>query len=75
MPKTFRLDATGVECPIPALRTQRALRKLHPGDMLEVRCTDRMAQIDIPALLLKTGDTLIEIAVSEGVITIVIQKI
>lgn len=75
MPKTFRLDATGVECPIPVLRTQRALRKLHVGDMLEVRCTDRMAQIDIPALLFKTGDTLVGIAVSDGIITITVQKV
>lgn len=74
MAKTFRLDATGVECPIPALRTQKALRKLSPGDKLEVSCTDPMAQIDIPVLLLKTGDTLIGIAVSQGIISITIQK-
>jgi tRNA 2-thiouridine synthesizing protein A len=74
MPKTFRLDATGVDCPIPALRTQKALRKLASGDVLEVSCTDPMAQIDIPALLFKTGDVLLGATVSDSVITIRVQK-
>lgn len=74
MPKTFRLDATGVDCPIPVLRTKRALRNLSPGDILEITCTDPMAEIDIPALLFRTGDTLLEASSAKGVIAIRIQK-
>lgn len=75
MSKTYRLNATGVDCPIPALRTQKALRRLNVGDLLEVSCTDPMAEIDIPALLFKTGDSLVGIVVAGPIITIKIQKV
>ena len=53
-----RLDLTGLKCPLPALKTRRALKSLAPGDRLEVRCTDPLAAIDIPHLLGMTGDRL-----------------
>lgn len=54
------LDLSGLKCPLPALKTRKALQRLGPGDRLVVTCTDPMAAIDIPHLLLETGDTLIE---------------
>ena len=54
----IRLDLTGLKCPLPALKTRRALKSLAPGDRLEVRCTDPLAAIDIPHLLGMTGDRL-----------------
>jgi tRNA 2-thiouridine synthesizing protein A len=56
-----KLDLTGLKCPLPALMTAKALRTLSPGQVLEVHCTDPLAAIDIPSLVLKTGDR-IEIA-------------
>jgi tRNA 2-thiouridine synthesizing protein A len=53
-----RLDLTGLNCPLPALRTRKALKSLAPGDRLEVRCTDPLAAIDIPHLVGATGDRL-----------------
>ena len=53
-----RLDLSGLKCPLPALKTRRALKSLAPGDLLEVRCTDPMAAIDIPHLVGMTGDRL-----------------
>ncbi len=53
---TTRLDLTGLKCPLPALRTRKALKALKPGDLLEVRCTDPLAAIDIPNLVRQTGD-------------------
>jgi tRNA 2-thiouridine synthesizing protein A len=52
-----KLDLTGLKCPLPALKTRKALKGLKPGDRLEVHCTDPLAVIDIPALILETGDT------------------
>jgi len=46
---------------LPALMTAKALKTLSPGEKLEVHCTDPLAVIDIPSLVLKTGDK-IEIA-------------
>jgi tRNA 2-thiouridine synthesizing protein A len=53
-----KLDLSGLKCPLPALKTGRALKSLAPGDRLEVRCTDPLAAIDIPRLLASTGDRL-----------------
>lgn len=64
----------GVECPIPVIRTRKALAKLQTGDILEVKCTDPMAGIDIPCLLFKTGDKLLENISSNSVITLRVEK-
>ena len=53
-----KLDLSGLKCPLPALRTRKALKSLIPGDRLEVRCTDPLAVIDIPHLVGTTGDLL-----------------
>jgi tRNA 2-thiouridine synthesizing protein A len=52
------LDLTGLKCPLPALRTAKALKGLMPGQHLIVTCTDPMAAIDIPNLIRETGDVL-----------------
>ena len=53
-----KLDLSGLKCPLPALKTRKALKSLAPGDRLEVRCTDPLAVIDIPHLVGVTGDRL-----------------
>ena len=55
---TRQLDLTGLKCPLPALKTRKALRGIRPGERLEVRCTDPLASIDIPNLINETGDRL-----------------
>ncbi len=51
-----KLDLTGLKCPLPALKTRKALKALMPGDCLEVQCTDPLSVIDIPNLIRETGD-------------------
>jgi tRNA 2-thiouridine synthesizing protein A len=53
---TSKLDLTGLKCPLPALKTRKALKALMPGDLLEVHCTDPLSVIDIPNLIRETGD-------------------
>ncbi|TJV47644.1 MAG: response regulator SirA, partial [Mesorhizobium sp.] len=43
---TRQLDLTGLKCPLPALKTRKALSGISPGERLEVRCTDPLAAID-----------------------------
>ncbi|WP_237480027.1 sulfurtransferase TusA family protein [Lichenibacterium dinghuense] len=54
------LDLRGLKCPLPVLRTRRALLGLRPGQLLVVRCTDPLAGLDIPNLVRETGDTLLD---------------
>jgi len=53
---TTKLDLAGLKCPLPALKTRKALKSITPGDFLEVHCTDPMSVIDIPNLIRETGD-------------------
>ena len=46
---TTRLDARGLLCPLPVIRTQDRIRKLNIGDVLEVVATDPGVLHDIPA--------------------------
>lgn len=52
------LNLHGLKCPLPALRTRKALRLAAPGAVFVVICNDPMAAIDIPNLLRETGDML-----------------
>jgi|ERR1700694_1299697 len=69
-----KLDLTGLKCPLPALKTRKALKALRPGDLLEVRCTDPLSLIDIPNLIRETGDKVEITERAEHGIVFVIEK-
>ncbi|MEH3117965.1 MAG: sulfurtransferase TusA family protein [Methylorubrum populi] len=54
----LELDLSGLKCPLPALRTRKALRALPPGGRVAVTCTDPLAGIDIPNLVREEGAAL-----------------
>jgi tRNA 2-thiouridine synthesizing protein A len=53
-----RLDLRGLKCPLPALRTRKALKQAAAGQRFVVECTDPLSTLDIPNLLRETGDEL-----------------
>jgi tRNA 2-thiouridine synthesizing protein A len=69
------LDLTGLKCPLPALKTRKALNGLKTGDRLEVCCTDPLARIDIPHLVAQTGDRLESARQMETQTVFVIEKV
>jgi tRNA 2-thiouridine synthesizing protein A len=68
------MDLRGLKCPLPALRTRKALSGMASGDLLVVECTDPLASLDIPNLLRETGDTLEDTAPGDEVTTFRIRK-
>jgi tRNA 2-thiouridine synthesizing protein A len=68
------LNLRGLKCPLPALRTRKALSGLKRGDILVVECTDPLTTIDIPNLLNQTGDTLESQSKAKKVLTFRIRK-
>jgi tRNA 2-thiouridine synthesizing protein A len=68
------LNLRGLKCPLPALRTKKALGGMQPGDILLVECTDPLAGIDIPNLLNQTGDTLEQTRKDKKLLTFRIRK-
>ena len=69
---TRELDLTGLKCPLPVLRTRKALKALTIGDRLIVRCTDPMAVIDVPAMVQQRGDEVESVSRSADSIVFVI---
>jgi tRNA 2-thiouridine synthesizing protein A len=68
------LNLRGLRCPLPALKTRKALTRLAAGDRLVVECTDPLSAIDIPNLLRETGDVLEGDARETGVFVFRIRK-
>jgi tRNA 2-thiouridine synthesizing protein A len=68
------LDLRGLKCPLPVLRTRKALRRMRPGERLLLLCTDPLAGIDIPHLLREEGDGLEHRAESDGVARFLIVR-
>ena len=53
------LDLRGLRCPLPVLKTRKALSRLEDGATLAVLADDPLAGVDIPNHLRETGDVLI----------------
>ena len=68
------MDLRGLKCPLPTLRTKKALSALKRGDLLVVECTDPLTAIDIPTLLHQTGDKLEGQSKAKKVLTFKIRK-
>ncbi len=68
------LDAKGKKCPMPVLMTKKELKKLAAGQTLELIADDVGALKDVPALIKKTGDEILETNQNGDVITFMIKK-
>lgn len=55
-----RLDASGLACPMPVVKTRQAIDTIEPGEILEVISTDRGSVSDLPAWAAAMGHTVKE---------------
>ncbi len=68
------LDARGLNCPLPILRTKKALKELDVGDTLEVLATDPGSMADFAAFARQTGDELVSAEETEGHFRYVLRR-
>jgi tRNA 2-thiouridine synthesizing protein A len=68
------LNLRGLKCPLPALKTRKALSRLSAGDLLVVSCTDPLSAIDIPNLVNETKDVIEAQAEIEGALVFRIRR-
>ncbi len=54
------LDVKGLNCPLPILRTKKALAEMESGEILRVQATDPGSLKDFPAFAKQTGNELVE---------------
>lgn len=69
-----KLDACGLQCPGPIMKTYRAFEAMKPGELLEVAASDPAFSRDIRAWAKRTGNDVISVESSKGVITALLRK-
>ena len=65
IPVTKTLDTSGMLCPMPVVKTSKAMKELNVGDVLEMIATDAGSMPDMKAWANQTKHELLE-AVEEG---------
>ena len=58
------LDASGLQCPMPLLKTKLELNAMSPGEQLQVIATDPGSARDIPAFIALSCHQLVDSAVA-----------
>ncbi|HSK93959.1 MAG TPA: sulfurtransferase TusA family protein [Candidatus Angelobacter sp.] len=71
---SHQVDARGLACPMPIVRTAQAIAGLTSGVLLEVLATDPGSTKDFVAWSRATGHELVEQTVEDGVYRFVLRK-
>lgn len=54
-------DASGLRCPMPILKTKKAIQEINIGEILKVIATDVGTKKDFPAWSSRTGNEILEL--------------
>lgn len=68
------LDCSGLSCPMPILKTKKAIDSLQSGQVLKMIATDPGSVSDIEAFSRKTGHVLLECEQAAGKYTFYLKK-
>lgn len=68
------LDARGLSCPMPIVKTAQAIKSVPSGGLIEVLATDPGSAKDFAAWSRTTGNDLIEQTTDGGVFRFVLRR-
>lgn len=68
------LDARGLKCPMPIVRTAQQIKTLAAGELLEVLATDPGSVADFAAWSRSTGNEILESTSADGVYRFVLRR-
>ena len=68
------LDAKGLSCPMPLLRTKKEIGKINSGDVLEILGTDPGSRNDIPGWCSRSGHEYLGEKEDSGFIRFFVKK-
>ena len=71
---TLQVDARGLSCPMPIVKTAQAVKGLTSGDTVEVLATDPGSVKDFAAWAKSTGNEMVEQSTDGGVFRFVLRK-
>jgi tRNA 2-thiouridine synthesizing protein A len=68
------LDAKGMSCPLPILKTKKAVEALSKDQILKVESTDAGSKNDMASWAKRTGNEIVKVEEGSGTITFYIKK-
>ena len=68
------LDAKGLACPMPIVKTRKEMKDMESGQVLEILATDKGAKADMTAWAKSGGHELLDIQEDGDVLKFWIQK-
>lgn len=71
---TMTIDACGLQCPGPIMKLKKSADMAQPGQMMEIKATDPAFTADVKAWANITGNRVVAVQESAGVITATIEK-
>ena len=75
MAKEVTLDCMGEACPVPLIKTEKAMEKLEPGDVLIVSIDHSCAMKNVPEWARKQGHNVEIEEVDDGEWEVIIEKV
>ncbi|WP_200834451.1 sulfurtransferase TusA family protein [Amycolatopsis alkalitolerans] len=69
------LDCTGLQCPLPVIKTAQAIKTLSTGQVLELLATDPGVDPDMRAWTGRTGNDLVDIRKDGDVFHVLIRRV
>ncbi len=68
------VDARGLNCPLPILRTKKALNDMTTGQLVRILATDPASVRDFQAFARQTGNELVEHGERDGAFCFVLKR-
>lgn len=68
------LECEGLACPMPVVKTKKTIEEMQPGEVLEVRATDKGSVADLQSWSKRTGHQYIGITEENGIFRHFIRK-
>jgi TusA-related sulfurtransferase len=74
IPVDHRLDCLGLYCPMPILKTRETMRRIAPGQVLELLSDDPGSEQDVRSWVSRTGNELLLVAKDGAVYRFLVRK-
>jgi tRNA 2-thiouridine synthesizing protein A len=72
--EVLQLDARGLKCPMPIVKTAQQIKTIASGELLEVLATDPGAVADFAAWSRATGNELVTSSAVDGVYRFLLRR-
>lgn len=69
-----KIDARGLNCPLPILRTRKAINLVQSGDVIEVTASDPGSVKDMASFCHQTGNKLVSSSELDNAYVFLIEK-